>query len=1046
VNQFILSLSECRLKHCPLLLALLFLFPLLGFAQSTNATVSGGVTDPSGNFISDADVNIANDATGVIYSAKSNGSGMYLVPILPPGHYHVQVSKPGYKTIIKADVVLNVQSAVALNFILPVGATSESITIDADAPLINTTNASVSTVIDRKFVENTPLNGRSFQDLISMTPGVATQSSQAGSTIGYSGDFSVNGQRGQSNYYTVDGVSANVGAGNGFGGAQPASGGAIAATSALGTTQSLVSVDALQEFRVQGSTYSAEFGRSPGGQFSFLTRSGTNQFHGSTFDYFRNDLFDANDWFNDYYGRPKPALRQNDFGGTIGGPITIPHIYNGQNRTFFFGSYEGLRITQPQAAQIQYVPDMAIRNTAPAKLQPLLNAFPLPTPGAVDYGLLAQFIQPYSVPSQIDSGSIRLDATLRPGISVFFRYATTPSSTNSRYLSNVTKQDFDTNTYTFGTTTQLRDHIVNEFRLGYAASTTRQITTLDSFGGAVPVDLAELMGISDYQGSAQTFELYVPGVGLSDVNLNQTNNEARQWNIVNVVHTSFGHSQYTLGIDYRRIKSPITPVNLEAVAIYNTAASIINNQVFEEILAKSLPATPIYNEFAAFAEDEWQVTPRLGLSLGLRWEVNPPPTEQHGNDAYTLLGSVANPSTLSLAPRGTSLWNTTYLNFAPRIGAAWQAHDAQGRETVVRAGAGVFFDTDNEFASLGFAGLGFYASQVSSGSALPVTSTQLNFSPAATAPYTSSTVYAFPSHLQLPYTLQWNTAVQQALGRRQSVTVTYVGAAGRRLLQNQTRSIAKFKPEFSSIAYLATGVTSNYQALQVQFQRSMEYGIQALGSYTWSHSLDYGSTYSALTVTRGNSDFDLRHNLQAGLSWDAPVARKKGYVAALITGWGVDGRAIVHTGFPVTITGNYLTDPTTGQTYYSEVNLNPNVPVYLRGSQYPGGRIINKNAFGLPSGMSQGTAPRNFVRGFGEAQVNLAIRREVALQEKLHLQFRAESFNILNHPNFGYIVPNLSNAQFGQATMMLNQSLGTVAPQYQQGGPRSTQFSLKALF
>jgi hypothetical protein len=220
----------------------LFLFSAWGIAQSTDATISGGVTDSSGNFIVHAEVEIANDATGVVYSAATNGSGMYLVPILPPGHYHVQVSKPGFKTIIKADVVLNVQSALALNFTLPVGATSESVTVDSASVLINTTSASVSTVIDSKFVENTPLNGRSFQDLVSMTPGVVTQSPQANSQIGRAGDFSINGQRTESNYYMVDGVSANLdaGTGNGGGGGSSANGTTPGAT-ALGTTQSLMS-------------------------------------------------------------------------------------------------------------------------------------------------------------------------------------------------------------------------------------------------------------------------------------------------------------------------------------------------------------------------------------------------------------------------------------------------------------------------------------------------------------------------------------------------------------------------------------------------------------------------------------------------------------------------------------------------------------------------------------------------------------------------------------------------------------------------------------
>src|SRR5215469_9358371 len=191
----------------------LFLLSTFAFAQSTNATISGGVTDSLGNFVVNADVQIANDATGVVYSATTNGSGMYLIPILPPGHYHVQVSKPGFRTIIKADVVLNVQSALALNFTLPVGATSVSVTVDASSPAVNTADASVSTVVDKKFVENIPLNGRSFQDLISMTPGIVTQSPQSQGTTqlpGYNGDFSVNGQRSESNYYTVDGVSGNV--------------------------------------------------------------------------------------------------------------------------------------------------------------------------------------------------------------------------------------------------------------------------------------------------------------------------------------------------------------------------------------------------------------------------------------------------------------------------------------------------------------------------------------------------------------------------------------------------------------------------------------------------------------------------------------------------------------------------------------------------------------------------------------------------------------------------------------------------------------------
>src|SRR6202044_1265368 len=282
---------------------------------------------------------------------------------LPPGPYRLQVSKVGFKTIIKPDIVLNIQDALSINFTLPVGAVFEIVTVEGGASMINTTDASVSTVIDQTYVENMPLNGRSFQDLILLTPGIVTQTPQNNGTslLGRTGEFSVNGQRTEENYYTVDGVSANVGASVGAtmpGGAGPS--GSVAASTALGTTQALVSVDDLQEFRVQSSTYSAEYGRNPGGQFAFQTKSGTNQWHGTVFDYLRNGALDANDWFNDYFGTPEPALRQNDFGGTFGGPVRIPGLYNGKDKTFFFVSYEGLRLAAPIAANASFVPDAAL--------------------------------------------------------------------------------------------------------------------------------------------------------------------------------------------------------------------------------------------------------------------------------------------------------------------------------------------------------------------------------------------------------------------------------------------------------------------------------------------------------------------------------------------------------------------------------------------------------------------------------------------------------------------------------------------------------------
>jgi hypothetical protein len=1015
-------------------------------AQTTDATISGRVLDPSGKGIPEAEIEILNESTGVLYSDKTDGTGIYTVSILPPGQYRVQVSKIGFKTLIKPEIVLNVKSALALNFTLPLGAASETVTVDAGASSINTSDGSVSTVIDRKFVENIPLNGRSFQDLISMTPGVVTQSPQSSQAIGYNGDFSVNGQRTESNYYTVDGVSANANAGTGSGGPQAAVGGAVSSSTALGTTQSMISVDALQEFRVESSSYSAEYGRNPGAQFVLVTRSGTKVFHGNVFEYLRNDLFDANNWFNDYYEKPKSALRQNDFGGTLGGPLRIPGLARSEKDTFFFGSYEGLRLTQPQAAAIEYVPDTFMREQAPAALQPILNAFPIEN--GTDYGTvtspsLAQFIMPYSIPSQIDSTSVRVDHTLNQYLSLFLRIGYTPSYLVSRNLSSVSKSQNDTQSYTLGADSEPSTKVSNNFRLGYTASRATNAAALDSFGGAAPTDLAQVVGVGGYTNPESLVELYFPGIGTSDLATENPINQSHQSNLTDTLKLEFGRHLLSVGVDYRRIRSPLTPASPTAVGVFETPQSVLDNTTAYSEVVQYAKATPIFNETSLFVQDEWRVAKNVNLSLGLRWELDPPPSAKGNKVPYTISGSLSDPSSLALAPQGTPLWKTSWYNLAPRLGIAWTAHANPDWETVVRAGGGVFFDTASQLAVDGYDGVGFLAYNMYFGSSLPITPAQLAFSPSTVPPY--SEVYAFPSHLQLPYTLQWNVSLEQALSRQQTFTMSYVGSNGRRLLQQQELDISQYNRQFDYIFYMANGVTSNYQAMQIKFQRSVAKGVQALASYTWSHSLDFGSTSSALPVTRGNSDFDVRNNFQGGLSWELPET-KRVIVGAVVNHWGVDSRIIARSGFPVTLEGNQLVNPGDGSVYYNNVNLVPNEAIYLRGSQYPGNRAINPAAFSIPAGTTPGDAPRNFVRGFGASQVNLALRRDFPIRDKVALQFRSESFDIFNHPNFGYIDPYFTDATFGLATKTLNQSLATVASQYQQGGSRSIQFSLKVTF
>jgi len=1037
------------------LCVLVLLVPRNIFAQTENATITGRITDPAKATIVGAEVSVVNTGTNLRYEGTTNSVGSYVIAGIAPGPYRIEVGKAGFKTIVETGIVLHVQDTLELNFEMALGAVSESVTVTAGATNMNTTDATVSTVVDRKFVENMPLNGRSFQDLISMTPGVVTQNPNNSSSIGFGGDFSVNGQRTSSNIYSVDGVSANVAAGTGFGNlnALAAASGSVPAGTVLGTTQSLVSVDALQEFRVQSSTYSAEYGRAPGGQFSLVTRSGTNDLHGTIFDYFRNDFFDANDWFNNLLGKPISALRQNDFGGTLGGPIRIPRLYNGRDKTFFFFSYEGLRLVQPQAASTSLlVPDTFMRQQAPAALQPILNSFPLPN--GKDFGTaaapsLAQFIHPFSVPSNIDATSVRVDHIFAAKLTLFFRIGYAPSSTEQRgtvgATSGISRASINTTTFTLGALSQLSGRAGNDFRLGYARSDAKQEGSVDAFGGATPVNLAAAMGAGSFAGSSLQMEIDVPGVGSSVIGENTGNNRLRQWNAVDTFSMVLGRHRLKVGADYRRIISPTTPLSPGIIPIYSGAQSVLNNQATVVQTFRTLSATPIFNETAVFVQDEWRVASRLNLSLGLRWEVDPSPHGTNGQDAFTLLGSLSNPSSLTLAPRGTPLWNTSWYNFAPRLGFAWTARNEPGWETVVRAGGGVFFDTNNQVATSGFQGVGFNARANYFGASLPLIPAQLDYTPSVTPPF-SSNVYAFPAHLQLPYTLQWNVAIRQALGNKQTITVSYLGAAARRLQGQQFLRFHALNPNFNVIVNYNTGLTSDYDALQAQFQRSISHGVHALASYTWSHCIDSGSSYAALPFIRGNCDTDVRHNLQGGASWDLPDVSGNKFAQALLNHWGLDSRLISRTGFPVTLCGRTIIDPATGSQFCAGLNLVPNQPVYLYGSEFPGGRAVNPAAFMSASGANLGNAPRNFVRGFGAWQLNVAVRREFPIHERLHLQFRAEAFNVLNHPNFGFVDPNITDATFGQATRMLNQSLGTVASQYQQGGPRSMQFALKFLF
>jgi hypothetical protein len=422
---------------------------------------------------------------------------------------------------------------------------------------------------------------------------------------------------------------------------------------------------------------------------------------------------------------------------------------------------------------------------------------------------------------------------------------------------------------------------------------------------------------------------------------------------------------------------------------------------------------------------------------------------------------------MALAPEGTSLWRTGWHNLAPRLGVAYIVRDGRF-ETVLRGGVGIFYDTAQQPGSYGFlGGVGFIGFNVPTGAlSFPIAS--LSTPPAIVNPPVPpyGSVYAFPRNLQLPYTWQSNVSIEQALGKSQTVMLSYVGAFGRKLIQQNGLDVGRVNPDFGSVTFFQNGLTSDYNSLQVRYQRSLSHGLQVLASYTLSHCLDYGSANIAFPYQRGNCDFDVRNNFSAAASYNTPSLEKNNMVRAFLGGWSIDDRFTARTAFPVNLNGPCVYVPGTTQYQCLGLDIKPGEPIYVSGAECapvynnglgcPGGRAINPNAFTLPagctslyncpSGATRGDAPRNFARGFGAWQMDLAVRREFPIQERLKLQFRAEAFNVFNHPSFGYINSYYGQGLFGQASATLAQSLGVLSPLYQMGGPRSMQFALKLVF
>jgi carboxypeptidase family protein len=1049
----------------------------LAFAQTDSGTVSGRVLDPAGRSVPGAKVRLIDIDRGTAEQSATNNAGLYTFRAVHPGRYRMEVEARGFRLVNITGLTVNTQANLEQNFSLSIGSVSESVTVEAKATEIST---SVNTIVDRQFVENLPLNGRSFQSLIQLTPGVVvTPTSNSDS-----GQFSVNGQRATANYWTIDGVSANIGASFNNLSTQNASG-ALPGFSVLGGTNNLVSVDAMQEFRIQTSTYAPEFGRTPGGQISIETRSGTNQFHGTVFEYLRNDALDSKNWFNGIANPPlkKSQERQNDFGFVLGGPIM-------KDRTFFFLSYEGEILRLPRTS-ISEVPSLQVRQdpSTPPAIAPLLNAYPLPNGADLGNGF-SSFDASFSDRSTLQATSFRLDHRIGDHLALFGRYNFSPSELLTRgdgvstAVNDINRVQVKTETLTAGAVWSPAASITDDFRFNYSRNRASGNDSVDSFGGAV-VPAQSFFVSPQFAGSSSAGQYFLGTSGTLRIGPS-TNSLQRQINIVDSVSLQRGRHSLKAGIDFRRLTPDITQPGYSISTSFFDIPSALALQPGFVFLQVTNPVTTRFYNIGSYFQDTWKAKPQLSITYGFRWDVDVAPSTAHGPD-FLSFDSVNDPASIGLAPLGTSVFKTRYGNIAPRVGIAYLLSRKHGHETVLRGGFGIFYDlattqTADLFSQVPEFPFGavkicsVFLSDPDCGSSLTFPLPSQVAQPPAIASSPSQTLIGYDPNLALPYTMQWNIALEQSLGDKQSISASYIGAVGRRLLQQQQVVEAG-----RVIEIIGNHATSDYHALQIQFQRHMGKGLEALGSYSWAHSIDSGSSSSATgpnafvgtglpsNFNRGPSDFDVRHSFSAGVTYDLPTPKGSWVLRSVAGGWSLDSMIQGRTAPPVNVTDDRVSNQFDAGLIDIRPDLVPGQPLYLHGSECKalsggvcaGGKMLNPAAFADPPldpntflPLRPGTLGRNALRGFGAFQLDLALRRTFALGESMHLELKAEAFNVLNHPNFANPVSDLFSSFFGQSIQTLNQGLsgatigggGGFSPIYQIGGPRSAQLAAKVRF
>jgi carboxypeptidase family protein/TonB-dependent receptor-like protein len=1079
-------------------------------AQLPTATISGVVKDASGALIPAASVTVTNSETGLSREARTATDGSFRFPALAVGSYEVKAEQTGFQSKVQSGLRITIGQEAVLNFTLQVGAVSETVSVSAEAPIVNTTSGTLGSLVSEQTVTDLPLDGRNFNDLTFLQTGVSeSRSSDNGGTINGQ-EFSTNGAPVRSNLFMIDGTIMNDAHGTG----------------ASSGNENSLGVEGIREFRVVSNAFSAEYGMTMGSQITLVTKSGTNSFHGSLFEYLRNSTLDARNW-TDVSKCPgclsKPPFRRNNFGGSMGGPIR-------HDKLFFFLTYEGLRQNR-SATSLEAVPNAAaiqgtILNadgtvartvTVADSVKPYLALFPAPSPdGANLGGGLSRYFLTVPEPQNEDYGQSRVDYTVSSSDNLFGRYTVDNSGDVKQGLVPQVSSSFPARNQFL---TLSENHILTPALLAtFRGSFSRaHVTALPSI--SYPTQLAFIPGLPmGAIGITGASGLGPPGV--TPVELNQR--------IFSVSDDMF----YTRGKHSAKFG---TLINFYRQYLNNTGGANPRGNWSFSNLTNFLIAAPTsfvaltpgsiadrtydYDTLGFYIQDDLRLRPTLTVNLGLRYEFSTQITEVRGNGAAVVDLQHDADATKGVPP----FLNPSLHNFSPRFGFAW---DIKGDgKTAVRGGFGLLYDV-GVFGSALFVGTSATPPLSSQTTVTPANGLVFGpfpftaIPPASLAALAGKTLRTVDYHMHQPHLLSYNLAVERQLPGEMGLTVAYAGSRGINIAQNKegnptvplgtpsalngqlTCLDVTPRPAFvangpkcylgnnldprtninyGTVDYRTAGGNSWYNSLQVMLVKRLSHHIQFQSSYTWSHALDEtqgqigvdggaansGDDPSNRRYDKGSAGFDLRHSWRFNTIYRFPTGRT-GWWGALANGWWASGVLTWNSGVPFNVGTSIQrsrsnTNGPSGSTKRPDLVPGVNIADITRGTSagclgVPAGTSLGTPqlfydpcAFSIPALGFLGTLGRNVLYGPNFHSLNFSLVKDSPLHqlfgESGSLEFRAEIFNILNHPALQ--VPSGTTVFNGSATAVTDveapaTGAGQITGTYTKS--REIQFALKILF